>query len=370
MKTALLAAVAAIAVLLGIGVAAGGDPEVAPTASTAPTSAAAPTTDVELEAAAADEAAALAETDEGTAATRDPGTGLLSDADAASVVAAAGPTTALAALAALPVQGRAPKTGYERDLFGAGWVDTDRNGCDTRNDVLARDLTGEAFKAGTRDCVVLSGTLAEPYAGVTLTFQRGQGTSELVQIDHVVSLSNSWQTGAQGWDDTRRTQFANDPLNLLAVDGRLNQQKGDGDTATWLPPNRSYRCDYVARQVAVKVSYGLWTTQAEHNAMATVLSSCPDQLLPDGVVAVLPAPVATAAPGTPAPTAAPPDDDGSRRPGPGPGARSGPGHHRAPGPGPGPHPGPCPCSGAGSGGCLLRELRRGPRGGRGPGVPR
>ncbi|WP_082556686.1 DUF1524 domain-containing protein [Modestobacter sp. Leaf380] len=192
----------------------------------------------------------------------------------------AAPGSALAALATIPVKGRAPQTGYDRDRFGAGWVDTDRNGCDTRNDVLARDLVEETFKPGTRDCVVLTGTLADPYSGTTITFTRGEGTSELVQIDHVVALSNGWQTGAQGWDDDTRAAFANDPLNLLAVDGPLNQQKGDGDAATWLPPDRGYRCDYVARQVAVKAGYGLWTTQPEHDAMARVLGECPDQPLP------------------------------------------------------------------------------------------
>jgi hypothetical protein len=178
------------------------------------------------------------------------------------------------------VQGRAPRTGYDRDLFGAGWVDTDRNGCDTRNDVLARDLAGETFTPGTRDCVVVSGTLTDPYSGRTIDFRRGQGTSDDVQVDHVVALSDAWQKGAQQWDAARRTQFANDPLNLLAVDGPLNAQKGDGDAATWLPPDRSARCAYVARQVAVKLEYGLWMTRAERDAIATVLETCPDEPLP------------------------------------------------------------------------------------------
>ncbi len=212
----------------------------------------------------------------------DPGTGLLGEDDAAAAVAGAAPGTALAALAGLPVRGRAPQTGYERDRYGSGWVDTDRNGCDTRNDVLARDLTAEQFRPGTHDCVVTSGVLVDPYSGTTISFLRGQGTSEQVQIDHVVALSNSWQTGAQQWDDATRVAFANDPLNLLAVDGSLNQSKGDGDTATWLPPDRAYRCAYVARQVAVKLAYGLWTTAAEHAAMATVLTTCPEEPLPVG----------------------------------------------------------------------------------------
>jgi hypothetical protein len=213
--------------------------------------------------------------------------------------------TALATLALLPVKGRAPQTGYDRDQYGGGWVDTDRNGCDTRNDVLARDLTAEQFRPGTRDCVVTSGVLLDPYSGATIVFQRGQGTSELVQIDHVVALSNSWQTGAQGWDEATRVAFANDPLNLLAVDGPLNNQKRDGDTATWLPPDRSYRCAYVARQVAVKATYGLWTTQAEHDAMATVLATCPDQPLPTAAQATQPAAPAEVPTAAPVPTAVP-----------------------------------------------------------------
>ena len=101
-----------------------------------------------------------------------------------------------------------------------------------------------------------------------------------MQIDHVVALSDAWQKGAQGWDGPTRTAFANDPLNLLAVDGFLNQQKGDGDAATWLPPDRAYRCAYVARQVAVKRDYGLWMTAAERDAIAGVLAGCPDEPLP------------------------------------------------------------------------------------------
>ncbi len=199
------------------------------------------------------------------------------------------PGSALEALASVDVRGRAPRTGYSRDEFGAGWVDTDHDGCDTRNDVLARDLTGEVFEPGTRECVVVSGTLADPYTGATIRFRRGEGTSEAVQIDHVVALSDAWQKGAQRWDDARRTAFANDPLNLLAVDGPTNQSKGDGDAATWLPPARGYRCAYVARQVAVKAAYDLWMTQAEHDAVAAVLTGCPDEPLPGSGSTPLPA---------------------------------------------------------------------------------
>jgi hypothetical protein len=198
--------------------------------------------------------------------------------DSPSSAAAPGGRTALAALATLPVKGRAPQTGYDRDQFGPAWADVDRNGCDTRNDVLTRDLTAEVYKPGTSNCVVLSGSLADPYTGTTISFRRGGGTS--VDIDHVVALGDAWQTGAFAWDTAERTALANDPLNLLAVDYSANRQKGDGDAATWLPSNTGYRCAYVARQVAVKAAYGLWVTQAEHDAIDRVLAGCPDQPLP------------------------------------------------------------------------------------------
>ena len=178
------------------------------------------------------------------------------------------------------MKGRAPKTGYSRDQFGPAWADTDHNGCDQRNQVLARDLTGVRFKQATRPCVVLSGTLRDPYTGATIAFTRGQGTSEAVQIDHVVALSDAWQTGAQQLDATTRELLATDLGNLLAVDGPTNQSKGDGDAATWLPPAKGYRCAYVARQVAVKTRYKLWVTAAERDAIARVLASCPAQPLP------------------------------------------------------------------------------------------
>jgi hypothetical protein len=179
-----------------------------------------------------------------------------------------------AALDSLEVKGRAPRTGYERDLFGQAWADVDRNGCDTRNDVLARDLSDATFKPGTGDCVVLSGTLQDPYGGDVVPFVRGQATSAEVQIDHVVALSDAWQKGAQGWDAATRTAFANDPLNLLAVDGPLNQAKGASDAATWLPPHRPYRCRYVIRQAQVKATYRLWATAAEREAMAREMDRC------------------------------------------------------------------------------------------------
>lgn len=189
---------------------------------------------------------------------------------------------ALDALAQLPVKGRAPKAGYRRDAFGQSWRDIDRNGCDQRNDVLARDLDGPTFKSGTRDCLVLAGSLPDPYTGRPVPFVRGRGTSDDVQIDHVVALSNAWQTGAQQLDPAIRERLANDPLNLVATAGAVNQSKGDSDAASWLPPKRSVRCAYVARQVAVKATYRLWVTAAERDTIAGVLADCPGQPLPAG----------------------------------------------------------------------------------------
>jgi hypothetical protein len=187
----------------------------------------------------------------------------------------------LSVIQAQITKGRAAKTGYTRDQFGPAWADVDRNGCDTRNDILKRDLTNEVFKEKTNACTVLSGTLVDPFSGETINFVRGVATSSEVQIDHTVALSNAWQTGAFKLTADQRKAFANDPLNLLAVKGRLNSQKGDGDAATWLPPLKSYRCEYVSRQIAVKVKYKLWFTAPEKEAMIRILKTCPEKALPD-----------------------------------------------------------------------------------------
>ena len=180
---------------------------------------------------------------------------------------------ARAALEQIPVKGRAPKTGFARNQFGPQWSDIDRNGCDTRNDILKRDLTAIVFRERTKNCVVERGILQDPYSGQIIEFQRGEKTSALVQIDHVVALSNAWQTGIFQSTLKVRTNFANDPLNLLAVKGSLNSQKSDGDAATWLPPNKAFRCEYVTRQIQVKAKYGLWVTKAEKEAMSRILQS-------------------------------------------------------------------------------------------------
>jgi len=248
----------------------------------------------------------------------DPAITVAADGTAAVAIASTDGTkmTTAALLATLPIKGRAPMTGYVRTtVFGAAWLDVDHNGCDTRNDILARDLTS-ITRSGV--CRVMTGELADPYLDQTISFVRGNTTSAYVQIDHVVALGDAWQTGAQQLSLAQRISLANDPLNLLAVDAKSNAQKGAGDAATWLPANKSFRCDYVTRQVSVKATYGLWVTQAEHDAIARVLDTCADAqamtstftpapvVAPPVVAAPAPAPAPVAAapkPAAPAPAA-------------------------------------------------------------------
>lgn len=178
-------------------------------------------------------------------------------------------------LESIPIKGRAPKTGYTRTQFGDGWVIV--SGCDTRNIILHRDLKQPVIGD---NCKIQSGTLEDPYTGKVIQFKRGGDSSSDVQIDHVVALSDAWQKGAQQLTQIEREALANDPLELLAVDGPANQQKGDGDAATWLPPNKSFRCQYVSRQIAVKAKYRLWMTSNEREVIRQILNRCPGQSLP------------------------------------------------------------------------------------------
>jgi hypothetical protein len=206
--------------------------------------------------------------------------GSLAGCNAAAHVGAKVPSTnpgetaaAVGQLASIPVKGKAPKTGYSREQFGPAWSDVDHNGCDTRNDMLRRDLTEVTTKPGTKDCVIASGKLADKYTGKTINFTRGENSAD-VQIDHIIPLSLAWQTGAQQISATQRLQLANDPLNLMSADGPANQQKSDSSADAWLPANKAFRCEYVARQTAVKAKYKLWMTQPEHDAIAGILASC------------------------------------------------------------------------------------------------
>ncbi len=194
------------------------------------------------------------------------------------------PSSASALLGTLRVQGRGPLTGYDRAQFGQPWADADRNGCDTRNDVLRRDLDDVVLKEGTRGCVVLSGTLHDPYTGRDVAHVRGGGQ---VEIDHVVALADAWQLGAATWPWQERVALANDPLDLLATSTSANRAKGASDAASWLPPDRSARCAYAARQVAVKAKYGLGVTRAEQTALTTLLARCPDEPAPTSTAPTL-----------------------------------------------------------------------------------
>ncbi len=191
----------------------------------------------------------------------------------------AAPESALAKLQTLTVKGKAPMTGYDRSQFGPAWKDVDHNGCDTRNDILARDLKLTKFKEGTKDCVVKVGLLKDPYTRQDIAFERGPQSAK-VQIDHVVALGNVWVSGGQKLTPDQKEAIANDPLNLLAVDGPANMAKSDKDASGWLPKNKDFRCSYVARQIAVKSKYNLSVTPAEKQAMERVLDSCPGQGVP------------------------------------------------------------------------------------------
>lgn len=182
---------------------------------------------------------------------------------------------ASAILDKLPIKGRAPKTGYTRTEFYNSWPTVD--GCSLRQRIIKRDLGDSAVLDSTDNCTVISGEFNEPYTGSHLVFYEKSDLSKNIQIDHVVALSDAWQKGAQNLSADTRYAMATDPLNLLAVDSKTNQAKSDGDAASWLPPNKKFRCTYVARQVSVKYKYSLWITSAEKSTISSILKSCPNE---------------------------------------------------------------------------------------------
>ena len=185
------------------------------------------------------------------------------------------PGSAMKALNRLKVREMTSGAGYNRNRkFGEAWIDVDGNGCDTRNDILARDF---ARVTRTDGCIVYAGVIRDKYTGKRIRFTRGQGTSLAVQVDHVVALHNAWMTGAHKLSYEMRVALANDPLNLQAVDGPTNGRKSDSDASWWLPPRLGYQCKYVARQISVKRAYRLWVTPDEKIAMQAVLTTCPRQ---------------------------------------------------------------------------------------------
>lgn len=175
----------------------------------------------------------------------------------------------------LPVRGRTTKAGYSRDEFYSSWPTID--GCSLRQRIIRRELGDSAVISSEDNCTVISGEFDEPYTGSHMIFYQKSDFSSGIQIDHVVALSDAWQKGAQKLSKSRRYELATDPLNLLAVDAKTNQGKSDGDAASWLPPNKKFRCTYVTRQISVKYKYSLWVTEAEKNAIKNVLTSCPSQ---------------------------------------------------------------------------------------------
>lgn len=187
-------------------------------------------------------------------------------------VASSDSELAIDILGRLEVKGRAPKTGYSREEFYNGWPTVD--GCSLRQRIIKREFGESAVLDG---CTVIKGEFEEPYTGEYLKFNSKQEISKGIQIDHVVALSDAWQKGAQYMEKEVRYQIATDPLNLLAVDGKANQGKSDGDAATWLPSNKKFRCQYVARQVSVKYKYKLWVTEAEKTAIHDILTTCPEE---------------------------------------------------------------------------------------------
>lgn len=202
--------------------------------------------------------------------------GSVSDNSPATTSTPASENTPLAIdlLEQLAIKGRAPKTGYSRDEFYSDWPKI--SGCSLRQIIIKREVDDSAVLADD-NCTVTAGTFVEPYTGQTLEFTERAQFTKGIQIDHVVALSDAWQKGAQALSKDERYSLATDPLNLIAADSSANQQKSDGDAATWLPANKAFRCQYVARQVSVKYKYNLWVTQAEHDAIAKILTACPSE---------------------------------------------------------------------------------------------
>lgn len=196
---------------------------------------------------------------------------------AASTVPTANYDAARRQLGQLAVRGWDRISDFRRAEFGPAWsddvnVEFGHNGCNTRDDILRRDLTNLVVRPFT--CFAQTGTLVDPYTGTVIDFVRGPKTSAHVEIDHVVALADAWYKGARAWEPQRRLDFANDPRNLLAVSPNANFDKAFRDASGWLPPREEFRCDFAARQVDVKTAYGLSLSAKEKRALAEVLARC------------------------------------------------------------------------------------------------
>ncbi|WP_197380876.1 HNH endonuclease family protein [Mycolicibacterium mengxianglii] len=185
----------------------------------------------------------------------------------------------LAGVAQVPARVRSHD--YRRAAFGDAWTDDNdapggHNGCDTRNDILDRDLIEKTYVAISRcPTAVATGTLRDPYTSKTISFVRGNQTGAAVQIEHIVPLAYAWDQGARNWTDELRVRFANDPANLVAVDGPANQAKGDAEPALWMPPNGAFHCQYAIQFIAVMRGYGLPVDAPSVPALQDAAATCP-----------------------------------------------------------------------------------------------
>lgn len=170
---------------------------------------------------------------------------------------------------------------YHRDAFGEAWTDENsapggHNGCDTRNDILNRDLQDKTYVSIKR-CpqAVKTGVLHDPYTDQTIAFSRGNQVGAAVQIDHIVPLALAWDLGAKNWSLDQRVRLANDPANLLAVSGRANQDKGDKQPADWMPPNHAFWCQYAMQYIAVLRGYDLPVDEPSVPVLRQAAGTCP-----------------------------------------------------------------------------------------------
>ncbi|KAA0100777.1 HNH endonuclease [Mycolicibacterium sp. P1-18] len=185
-------------------------------------------------------------------------------------------------LAGIPtIPARVREHDYRRAAFGEAWTDDTtapggHNGCDTRNDILDRDLVDKTFTAISRcPTAVATGTLYDPYTNATVAFTRGNQVGASVQIDHIVPLALAWDLGARNWTDDMRRRFANDPANLIAVQGKANQDKGDSEPADWMPPNHAFWCQYAVQFAAVLRGYALPVDDRSAVVLRDAASTCP-----------------------------------------------------------------------------------------------
>lgn len=183
-------------------------------------------------------------------------------------------TQSLKDLSSLKVKAKSYSVSYKRSAFGEAWLDVDKNDCDTRNDILHRDLFQQVTSFSKGPCVIESGKLLDPYTNKTISFTRGLTSSQAVQIDHIVSLANAWHTGAYLLSESKRVELANDPIELLATSAKANSSKSDLDASQWLPENKSFYCSYASLTIAVKKKYQLWVTKSEKSSLQNLLKYC------------------------------------------------------------------------------------------------